>query len=176
MLLITGNKKKVREFEEILGFKIKSQSLELEEIQEVNVEQVSEYKARKAYEILKEAIIVEDGGLFFDELNGLPGALIKWFEKKLSYQEICDLIKEDRGAIAKICISYFDGKNLEQFVGEVKGTITKSPKGENGFGWDSIFIPEGASKTFAEMETAEKHNVSMRRIALEKFKSCNFIF
>jgi len=170
MILITGNKNKVREFEEILGFKIKSQSLELEEIQEVDVEKVSENKARKAYEILKETIIVEDSGLFFNVLNGLPGALIKWFEKRLSYQEICDLIKEDRGATAKICISYFDGKNLEQFVGEVKGTISKSPKGENGFGWDSIFVPEGASKTFAEMETLEKHSVSMRRIALDKMK------
>jgi len=171
MLLITGNKNKIKEFEEILGFKINSQSLDIEEIQGIDVEEVSENKARKAYEILKETIIVEDSGLFFNALNGLPGALIKWFEKKLSYQEICDLIKGDRGATAKICISYFDGKNLEQFVGEVKGIISESPKGENGFGWDSIFIPEGASKTFAEMETLEKHNVSMRRIALDKMKS-----
>ena len=71
MILITGNKNKLREFEEILCFKIKSQNLDLEEIQGIDVEEVSENKARKAYEILKETIVVEDSGLFFDELNGL---------------------------------------------------------------------------------------------------------
>ncbi|MDD3032754.1 MAG: RdgB/HAM1 family non-canonical purine NTP pyrophosphatase [Candidatus Pacebacteria bacterium] len=176
MLLITGNKNKVKEFEEILGFKIKSLSLDLEEIQEVDIEKVSEYKARKAYEKTKEPIIVEDIGLFFDELNGLPGALIKWFEKRLSYEEICNLIKKNRKATAKICITYFNGKKIKQFIGEIKGTISDKPRGENGFGWDCIFIPKGSEKTFAEMKKEEKNNISMRKIALEKMKSCNFVF
>jgi len=176
MLLITGNKNKVREFEEILGFKIRSQSLDLEEIQEVDIELVSEYKAKKAYETIKEPIIVEDIGLFFDELNGLPGALIKWFEKRLSYKEICDLVKKNRKATAKICITYFDGKEIKQFLGEIEGMISTEPKGKNGFGWDCIFIPKGSEKTFGEMNKEEKNNISMRRMALEKLKSCNFIF
>lgn len=170
MLLITGNKNKVREFEEILGIKIESQSLELEEIQDVLIEKVSESKAKKAFEILKKPVFVEDTGLIFNELHELPGALIKWFEKSLSYEEICNLIKEDRSAIAQICISFFDGKELKQFTGEVKGSITLFPKGENGFGWDKIFIPKGSNKTFAEMNTDEKHNISMRKIALEKLR------
>ena len=170
MLLITGNKNKAKEFEEILGFKIDHKSLDIEEIQEVDVEKVSEYKVRKAYEIMKEPVVVEDIGLFFNELKGLPGALIKWFEKRLSYNEICDILKENRGAVAKICISYFDGENLEQFIGEVEGEIALSPRGENGFGWDKIFIPNGSDKTFAEMNKGEKHNISMRKIALEKLR------
>lgn len=176
MILITQNGNKKREFEDILGFKIKSQGLDLEEIQGVDVEQVSEYKARKAYQIVNNPVIVEDIGLFFDELNGLPGALIKWFEKRLSYNQICNLIKENRGATAKICISCFDGKELKQFLGEIRGTIALEPRGENGFGWDCLFIPEGYSKTFGEMNKEEKNSISMRRIALEKLKSCNFIF
>jgi non-canonical purine NTP pyrophosphatase (RdgB/HAM1 family) len=170
MILITGNENKAREFEEILGFKINYRSLDLEEIQGVDVEEVSEYKVRKAYEIVKEPVVVEDIGLFFNELNGLPGALIKWFEKRLSYNQICDIIRKDRRSVAKICISYFDGKNLEQFVGEVQGEIALSPRGENGFGWDKIFIPNGFDKTFAEMNTSEKHSISMRKIALDKLK------
>ncbi|MDD4661880.1 MAG: RdgB/HAM1 family non-canonical purine NTP pyrophosphatase [Candidatus Pacebacteria bacterium] len=170
MLLITGNKNKVREFEEILDCKIDSQSLNIEEIQEVLVEKVSENKVRKAYEILKKPVLVEDTGLIFEELHGLPGALIKWFEEKLSYEEICNLIKENRNATSKICVSYFDGKDLKQFIGEVKGKIADFPKGENGFGWDKIFIPEGYDKTFAEMDSNQKNSLSMRKIALEKLK------
>jgi len=176
MLLITGNKNKVREFEEILGINIESQSLELEEIQEVSVEKVSENKVKKAFEIFKKPVFVEDTGLIFNELHELPGALIKWFEKSLSYEEICNLIKGDRSAIAQICISFFDGKELKQFTGEVKGSITLFPKGENGFGWDRIFIPEGSLKTFAEMESSEKNSFSMRKIALEKLKQETWIF
>ncbi|HOI59934.1 MAG TPA: RdgB/HAM1 family non-canonical purine NTP pyrophosphatase [Candidatus Pacearchaeota archaeon] len=170
MILITGNENKVKEFEEILGFKISHRSLDLEEIQGVDVEEISKYKAKKAYEVVKEPVVVEDIGLFFNELNGLPGALIKWFEKRLSYEQICNLIKEDRKAIAKIVVSYFDGKELKQFIGEVQGEIALSPRGENGFGWDKIFIPQGYDKTFAEMNTNEKHNISMRKIALEKLR------
>ena len=127
MILITGNENKVKEFEEILGFKISHRSLDLEEIQGVDVEEISKYKAKKAYEVVKEPVVVEDIGLFFNELNGLPGALIKWFEKRLSYEQICNLIKEDRKAIAKIVVSYFDGKELKQFIGEVQGEIALSP-------------------------------------------------
>lgn len=171
MILITGNENKVKEFEEILGFKINHKNLNLEEIQGVEVEEISRYKAKKAYEIVKEPVVVEDIGLFFNELNGLPGALIKWFEKRLSYNQICDLVKEDRKAVAKIAVSYFDGNEFKQFIGEVHGEIALSPRGENGFGWDKIFIPQGCNKTFAEMNTSEKHNISMRRIALEKLKN-----
>ena len=141
MLFITGNKNKLKEFQEILGFKIESRDLDIQEMQEVDVLKVSADKAKKAFQILKRPVITEDTGLFFDELNGLPGALIKWFEKRLSYQEICDMIRKDRNATARVCISYYDGNNLEQFTGEVRGQISKTPKGENGFGWASIFIP-----------------------------------
>ena len=83
MLFITGNKNKVKEFQEILGFKIESRDLDIQEMQEVDVLKVSADKAKKAFQILKRPVITEDTGLFFDELNGLPGALIKWFEKRL---------------------------------------------------------------------------------------------
>ncbi|NMB47262.1 RdgB/HAM1 family non-canonical purine NTP pyrophosphatase [Patescibacteria group bacterium] len=169
MLFITGNKNKLKEFQEILGFKIESRDLDIQEMQEVDVLKVSADKAKKAFQILKRPVITEDTGLFFDELNGLPGALIKWFEKRLSYQEICDMIRKDRNATARVCISYYDGNNLEQFTGEVRGQISKTPKGENGFGWASIFIPKGGSKTFAEMNKNEKYSISMRKIALNKF-------
>ncbi len=170
MLFITGNKNKVKEFQEILGFKLDHMGLDLEEIQEIDIKKVSEDKARKAFNIVKKPVIVEDTGLFFEALNGLPGALIKWFEERLTYLEICNLLKENRNATARTCVSYYNGNNLKQFIGEVHGQISKTPKGKNGFGWASIFIPNGSNKTFAEMNSKEKYSLSMRKIALDKLK------
>jgi XTP/dITP diphosphohydrolase len=56
----------------------------------------------------------------------------------------------------------------KQFEGVCKGHITLQPIGENGFGYDPVFIPEGSTKTFAEMNTAEKNEYSHRRKAVEK--------
>ena len=55
-------------------------------------------------------------------------------------------------------------------MGEVHGEIAQSPRGDNGFGYDPIFIPDGTSKTFAEMSDAEKDTCSMRRRAVEIMK------
>ena len=168
MIFITGNQAKVKEFEEILGIKLDSKNIDLPEIQAVDVEKVVEQKAKTAYAIVNIPVIVEDTGLYFNELNGLPGALIKWFQLRLSNQAICGILKKDRSAIAKTCICYYDGKEARTFVGEIRGEIALIPKGENGFGWDDIFIPEGENRTFAEIEN--KNEVSMRKIALDKFK------
>lgn len=168
MIFITGSENKVKEFREILGIDITSRNLNIEEIQDVDIKKVAEYKARKAYEILKEPVLVEDTGLFFDALNGLPGAFIKHFLERLSKQEICDMLKKNRKAIAKTCICYFDGKDLKFFEGALIGEIALSPRGENGFGFDHIFIKEGGTKTLAEIEN--KNDISMRKLALEKLK------
>jgi len=103
-------------------------------------------------------------------LNGLPGALIKFFIKKLTLEQICSLIKENRKAVAITCIAFFDGKELKIFKGETRGEIAKEPGGINGFGWDPIFIPEGYSQTFAEITSEEKESKFMRREAIERLK------
>lgn len=170
MIFVTGNHQKLKEFEEILEVKLDSLDLNLNEIQSVEVEEVSEYKARQAYEILKEPVIVEDTGLYFEELKGLPGALIKFFVKKLALGHICSLVKENRNAKAITCIAYFDGKELKTFVGETKGEIAIEARGNNGFGWDPIFIPEGYDRTFAELTDEEKMSKFMRKEAIKKLK------
>ena len=74
----------------------------------------------------------------------------------------------DRRALAKTVIATYDGQTLPRiFVGEVEGSIATAPAGTGGFGWDNIFIPKGAEKTFAEMSPEEKDTYSMRRQALE---------
>lgn len=170
MILVTGNKNKVKEFEFILGTHIKNIDLQIEEIQSIDVEEVAKNKAKDAYNILKEPVIVEDTGLYFEELNGLPGALIKFFVKNISLEKICSLVGENRKAKAITCIAFFNGKEMRVAEAEVKGTITKEPRGENGFGWDPIFLPDGSDKTFGELTSEEKQSRFMRHEAIDKLR------
>jgi len=167
---VTSNENKLREFEEILGFNLKQIELDLDEIQAVEVEKVVEHKTKQAFERIKKPVITEDTGLYFEAWNGLPGALIKWFDKTIGYANLCELLGKNRKAKAQTIVGYFDGKNYRSFIGEISGKIASRPKGNAGFGWDIIFIPDGYKKTFAEMRPEEKNKISMRKIALEKFK------
>jgi len=168
--LITGNQNKVREFEQILGFKLNHVALDLDEIQTIEVEKVVEHKAKEAYKKVKKPVIVEDTGLYFDEWHGLPGALIKFFGQTVGYDNLGKMLKKNRQAKAQTVIGYFDGKNYKSFVGEIFGTISCLPKGQTGFGWDIIFVPNGYKKSFAQMSVEEKNKISMRKIALMKLK------
>ena len=169
-MFATGNLNKLREFEGILGVKLNHVGLDLDEIQSVDVDEVAKHKAIQAYGIAKEPVIVEDTGLYFEELNGLPGALIKFFIKRLELKQVCNLIKHNRRALAKTCIAYFDGKEVRLFIGETKGSIAAEPRGAEGFGWDPIFIPEGSDKTFAELTAEEKQSGFMRFEAIGQLK------
>ena len=170
MIFVTGNEGKIKEFETILGYKINNVDLDLKEIQSVDVKEVAQEKARQAYEILKEPVIVDDTGLYLEELNGLPGALVKFFVKNLTLKQICNLISENRKAKAITCIAFFNGKEMRVAEAEVKGTITKEPRGENGFGWDPIFLPDGSDKTFGELTSEEKQSRFMRHEAIDKLR------
>lgn len=167
---VTSNKNKLKEFEGILEFKLKRINLELEEIQVVDVRKVTEYKTKQAFGRIKKPVICEDTGLYFKEWGGLPGALTKLFGERMGYNKLCKMLGKSKLATAQTVIGFFDGKSYKSFIGEIEGKIAKTPKGRNGFGWDTIFIPNGHKKTFAQMDFKEKNKVSMRKIALEKFK------
>lgn len=170
MLFATSNKNKIKEFQDILGIEIESIGLDLDEIQAHEVEEVCQNKAIQAFNKIGKPVLVEDTGFYLEEFNGFPGALIKLFNEKVSSLEICHLISKNRNAIAKTCICFYNGKDLQTFVGEVEGKIAKEPKGSNGWGFDDFFIPNGYDKTYAEFTDEEKNKISMRKIALNKFK------
>ena len=173
---MTGNKNKLKEASQILGFEVKGIEVDVPEIQDIEVDNIIEYKARKAYEEVKRPIIIEDTGLYFESMNGFPGALIKWVLKSVGNKGIVKILKNmgHRKAYAKTSIGYFDGDEFRIFSGIIKGEICEEPRGENGFGWDMIFQPEGYDKTFAEMTNEEKNDISMRKIAFEKTRE--FLF
>ncbi|MFP4116710.1 MAG: RdgB/HAM1 family non-canonical purine NTP pyrophosphatase [Candidatus Aenigmatarchaeota archaeon] len=167
LIFLTSNEDKFREVENILDRELERRDVELEEIQAVEIEEVIKHKLRQAYELLNEPVLVEDTGLFIHAWNRLPGALTKFFLKKLSSEKICGMVDENRKASAETYVGYKDGEDTRIFKGTVKGRITEEPRGE-GFGWDPIFQPEGYERTFGEMPQEEKNQISMRKKALEK--------
>lgn len=172
MILVTGNPNKAREVQAILGQPIETIPLDLPELQAISVEEVVREKAAEAYRRLGRPLLVEDTGLAFTAWNGLPGALIRWFLKSAGNEGLCQMLSafEERGAQAVTCLGYADGETVRVFCGRLDGQIAPTPRGENGFGWDAIFIPRGAQRTFAEMTAAEKDALSMRRLALDELR------
>lgn len=172
IIFATTNQNKLREAEEILGIEIKSVKLNIDEIQTLNPEESIRKKASSAYHILGKPVLVEDTSLFFDAWNGLPGVFIDYFLKTVGIKGLLKMMKKEknRKAEAVTFLGIFDGKDYKVFKGRIKGRIPLEPKGKRGFGWDPIFIPEGFSKTFAQLDANEKNRISMRRRALTKLK------
>lgn len=168
---ITGNKNKFEEVRSILE-NVKQLDIDLPEIQDIDAHEVVKAKLLEALNHKGGDFIVEDTSLYLDCLNGLPGPLIKWFIKTIGNDGLYELSRklDNDKAQVKTIVGYAKNRqDIHFFEGVVKGKIV-SPKGKSGFGWDPIFKPNRASKSFAEMDSAEKNSISMRRIALNKLK------
>jgi XTP/dITP diphosphohydrolase len=169
----TKNENKLHEVNEILGRNLKQISVDLFEPQGVKVEEVVREKAEDAFHKTGKFVLVEDTSLEFAAWNGLPGALIKWFLDTVGNEGILKMLSGEmsRKAIAKTAVGFFDSAQSRVFVGEISGTIPGMIRGAGGFGWDPIFVPDGYEKSFAEMTSAEKNAISMRKLALERMKT-----
>lgn len=169
---ITGNKTKAEQVSFHLAYPLVHKTFQLPEIQSLNLHEIIRAKAERAYEEVKSPVLVEDTSLVFTALKQLPGPLIKWFLQEVGNEGLCRMLDQhtDRSATAQVLFGYYDGVSLRTFSGEIKGTIALSPRGEEGFGWDPIFIPQGHAKTWGEMSLAEQKESSMRSIALAKFE------
>ncbi|MCA9330074.1 non-canonical purine NTP pyrophosphatase [Candidatus Saccharibacteria bacterium] len=173
LTLITGNSGKAEEFGRLLGIKVNHVKLDLPEIQHTDVREVSKIKVQTAYGQLKKPVFVDDTGLTFDAWGELPGALIKFFMDNVGNDGLLEMLgdNENRRARVTTSLGYMDENGLKVAIGVVSGTIANAPTGDNGFGYDPIFIPDGQpdgqTKTFAEMTSSEKDNISMRALAAQ---------
>jgi XTP/dITP diphosphohydrolase len=167
-VFVTGRPEKAREAER-LGFRFERVSLDLAEPQALDPFDVVEAKAREAYARVGRPVLVEDSGLGVRAWRGFPGALVKWLEKTAGLEGIARMLDAfpDRSATATCAVAYYDGQKIATGRGEVSGSIAPSPRGAGGFGWDSLFIPAGSDRTFAEMSGEEKDRISHRRRAWE---------
>lgn len=173
---VTSNKGKLLEAEKLLsplGFEVKQLAIFYPEIQASSLEEVVTFGIEWIVkeEGVEEALMIEDAGLFIHGLNDFPGVYSKYTFETIGLNGILWLMggKEDRSAHFESCIGYWEeGKKPMIFKGRADGLIGNEPKGEHGFGYDPIFIPEGEKRTFAEMETQEKNQCSHRARALSK--------
>jgi inosine triphosphate pyrophosphatase len=169
---ITGNENKLKEVQAIMP-EVEGVNLDLIEIQELDSRKVIEHKLMEAMKQKPgKNLIVEDVSFTVEGMNGLPGPLIKWFLQSVDSDGIFKMAKNfgDQKAEARATFGFANSNGeIRFFEGVVKGKIV-SPRGEMGFGWDVIFIPEGYDKTYAEMRTEEKNRISHRRKALDKLK------
>ncbi|MEX0918322.1 MAG: non-canonical purine NTP pyrophosphatase [Candidatus Paceibacterota bacterium] len=173
LTFITGNAAKAEQLERHLDHPVAHTKLDLPEIQSLELKEIIEHKAKEAHKEIGGVVLVEDTSLIFKALGKLPGPLVKWFLGELDNSGLCKLLDgySDRTALAECMFGLYDGQTLQVFEGSAAGSIAETPKGERGFGWDPIFIPEGHTKTWGEMDTEEQKGTSMRRIALKKLEA-----
>jgi non-canonical purine NTP pyrophosphatase (RdgB/HAM1 family) len=164
--LVTGNKGKLADWQYLLPkdghLKFTSHELDLDEIQTMDSEALVTDKLRRAYAQLKRPVIVEDVSSGLDSLGGLPGPFFKFFYQELGPQCLLRLAKEPDEKMTAICTAgFYDGKTMLIARGTIHGTVVE-PRGSNGFGFDSVIVPNGQSLTMAQMDPLQKRDISHR--------------
>jgi len=177
LTFVTSNAGKAREAAALLGRAVTAHPLEVPEIQSLDFAEVARAKAVVAARALGTAVLVEDSGLVVAGWGGFPGPLTKWITMGALGQEgLAKMLDgfSDRGAEAVSALALArpgqDEKDVVVAVGRVAGSIALHPRGENGFGWDVLFIPEGATRTWAEMSDEEKMRDSHRTRAFASLR------
>jgi inosine triphosphate pyrophosphatase len=169
LIISTGSKDKLKEFQAILnGYDLEAIPVETNEIQG-NGEEVILEKAKQAYAQIKKPCIVDDTSFGFEEWGGLPGPYIKEFLEKIGCEKLPYLTKNKNATVTCYVALAKSEKDILIFKGEVKGTVAEI-KGEEGFGFDKVFIPLGYNKRYSEMTSEEKNKVSHRYKAIRRLK------
>lgn len=172
---VSSNVCKIREVEAILGpvgVRIVPAPIKIEEIQTEDVQRLVRDKVLKAFEQIGRPVFVEHTGLHLPCLNDLPGGLTQIFWDRLQADLFVSLVHGLGNPVvtAKTVIGYCDSQTIRYFEGEVVGTVPQGPAGSREFQWDCVFVPDGYTKTFAELGD-KKNDISMRRKALDQFAS-----
>ena len=185
ILLATTNKGKLKDVKEIL------KDLDLEILCFLDFEDYpdveetgksffenAELKVKAAFEKFGIPSIGDDSGLESFQLNGEPGIYSARYAGSDNDDEknnlklitkLSDYPEPHKGRFVCAAV-YYDGNKFESAIGEIRGDIIKSPKGNNGFGYDPLFIPNGYDKTMAELSHEEKNKISHRLNAFKELK------
>lgn len=185
ILIATTNKGKMNDIREIfkdLNLEILS-FLDFDDYPEViedgnTFESNAIKKAKAAYEYFKLPVIADDSGLSVEQLNGAPGVISARYAGENASDDdnnkklIRELEKFPKPHLAKyICVAvYYNGSHLKAVDGDCKGRIIKQGRGNNGFGYDPYFIPDGYELTMGELSLQEKNKISHRLKAFEQLK------
>jgi len=177
LIIASNNAGKIREFKQLLqplGYEVISQSeagidISVEETGKT-FEENARLKAKAIYEKIENkehtCVLADDSGLEVDALGGRPGVDTAHFDIPWLLTQMTDVPKPDRTARFVCCICYIDSLYMRKVRGECDGWIGTKCKGENGFGYDPVFMV--GKRSFAEIEDDEKNEISHRGKALRK--------
>jgi XTP/dITP diphosphohydrolase len=181
LIIASQNQNKLVEFKKILGDKINLFSLsdiglnqEIPE-NEKTIKKNAMFKAKFVNIQTGKNVFADDTGLEIDSLNGEPGVYsARYSGVERNSDKNIELVltklknKSNRNSRFKTIISLILDGNSINFEGVVEGKITEEKRGNNGFGYDPIFQPNGYASTFGEMSLKEKNKISHRSIAINK--------
>lgn len=186
LILSTGNKGKIDELKEILedlDLDIKSKDevgfsdLDVEET-ESTLAGNAMLKAKAIWSERRDMVLADDTGLFVDSLDGEPGIYSARYagedasdadNRKKLLEKLEGFESRQARFITAIAIIFEDGSS-EVIEGVCEGKISGEEYGERGFGYDSVFVPEGYDKTFAELDASVKNKISHRARALSELR------
>lgn len=184
LVVASHNAGKIAEIKTLLApLKIEVQSaaeLRLGDVEETGTtfEENAKIKANALSLMCGLPCLADDSGLCVDALDGRPGVYSARYAPDRDFKEGMKMLldemeksgSDNRKAHFSCCLALAcPNQKTKVFEGRVDGSISKKPKGNNGFGYDPIFIPEGFEQTFAELGDDVKNKISHRRRALEKF-------
>lgn len=175
LFIATTNRHKVAEIGGILreyGVELKHRSLHVAEPDFDSLEEIAKEKARQAFERIKEPVIAEDTGVYFEAYRNFPGALAKRVFLGLGFEGLLALIKraKERRAHFRTVICYADGAASKCFSGELKGTLLAKAVsvGKDRLPYEKIFMPQGYSTALVDLPLEEKNRISHRAKAARK--------
>lgn len=171
---MTKNADKFRELQELIDpskYTLIEDRTEINELQTENMDVLVRDKVLKAFEIIRRPLIVDHTGLEFDWLDGFPAGLTSVFYDKVKAKGFARIIGKSPNpkVTAVTVIGFCDGKQIHSFEGRLRGVIAEDIRGTEGFQWDYVFIPDGYNQTFSELGNKKKNQISMRRLAFNKF-------
>jgi len=181
LVFATNNTHKLREIRDVIGPGIRllrpadlGFTGEIPEEQDT-IEGNAEQKARFIHERFGTDCFADDTALEIESLSGAPGVYsARYAGEGCSFEDNLNKVLgimngvSNRRARFRTVIALVENGKLFSFTGEIGGTITTGKRGGKGFGYDPIFMPEGHSLTFAEMEPEEKNRISHRTLAVRK--------
>ena len=165
IVFVTHNKGKIASANKRLkDVNFKVFEYDLEEPRSDDIKYISKYKVLEEYKLVNQPCISLDCGFWIEELDGFPRAFVNFALDTIGIDGILKLMegKENRACKFTECLSYFDGKDVYQFMGKHEGTLSKEVLGtDSNKKWSDlwyIFIPSGSTKTLSQMTDDERAN------------------
>ncbi|MES2057019.1 MAG: RdgB/HAM1 family non-canonical purine NTP pyrophosphatase [Pseudomonadota bacterium] len=185
LIIASHNEGKIREIRDLLGpygiEPVSAAELDLPEPEETGTTFVAnaELKALQAADLSGLPALADDSGLCVDALNGEPGIFsARWAGESRDFGLAMQLVNDrldalepdvsrDAHFVCALALAWPDG-HVEWFEGRVEGSLVWPPRGQNGFGYDAMFLPDGGTETFGEIAPDAKHAISHRADAFRQ--------